>query len=113
MELPYKHGFIKARSLWKRRRFYYIISFAASCFFFFAICPLQIELDAEAYRLSEMEASISKQQKNNERKESILTLVEGRDAFTMERLVREEFGLKREKETGSQSPAFNMGFSED
>lgn len=70
-----------------------IVTFA----FAFFICPEDNSLNAIKQEVNENRQEVISLVKRTENLQNLLKLVENKDPFTMERLIREEFRLKRIK----------------
>jgi hypothetical protein len=93
--LPYRESF---RQSWQLTRQYgdtWLFAMAATAFLAYLICPSDLVLKNMAEKDKAERAELSALVKKNEQLQTTLEFANKKDPFFTERLLREEFNLKR------------------
>lgn len=95
--MPYSKAFRHCLSLAKEQGFSWLITAIVTLTFAFFICPEDQSLTQITQEVSQKRSDVLQLVKRTEHLQTMLQLVEDKDPFTMERLIRDEFKLKRIK----------------
>lgn len=101
LDLPIKEASLSAMTLLKDRFLLWAILFAASFIFVFSIVPQRIQIEDQRLIIAQMKMKIQSSQKTLKEREIQKGLIQEKEPFFMERLVREEFNLVNTEKNNS------------